>query len=180
MVAMLESLLSRARRTVAPATREHANEAGEKSLPLEVCCPVEGEVLPLERCSDEVFAKGMMGPGALVLPRDGKVVAPVDGTIEVLFETLHAFGFKTTGGVEVMLHVGIDTVELGGEPFLAHVAQGDTVRAGDLLLEMDLDAIERAGKSSETLVIVTDARGGDVRLTHLGWASAGEPMLSIA
>ena len=63
---------------------------------------------------------------------------------------------------------------------MAHVAQGDTVKEGDLLLDMDLAAIEAAGKSSETLVIVTDARGGDVRIAHLGWASAGEPMLTIA
>lgn len=178
---MLASLLSRMRGAVSmPASSAPARRSAEKSRGLEVRCPVEGEVKLLESCSDEVFAKGMMGPGALVLPRDGKVVAPVDGTIEVLFDTLHAFGFRTADGVEVMLHVGIDTVELGGDPFVAHVAQGDVVHAGDLLLDMDLEAIEAAGKSSETLVIVTDAHGGDVRVAHLGWASAGEPMLTIA
>ena len=178
---MLASLLSRVRHAAStPAAPAPTQRAAEKSRGLAVRCPVEGEIKPLESCSDEVFAKGMMGPGALVLPRDGKVVAPVDGKIEVLFDTLHAFGFRTADGVEVMLHVGIDTVELGGEPFVAHVAQGDTVKEGDLLLDMDLAAIEAAGKSSETLVIVTDARGGDVRIAHFGWASAGEPMLTIA
>ena len=153
---------------------------GKAPTGVSIVSPATGEAEPLEKCSDEVFGKGMMGPGALIIPSEGKIFSPVDGKIEVLFDTLHAFGFKTPEGCEVMLHVGIDTVELGGAPFVAHVAQCDTVRKGDLLLDMDLSAIEAAGKSSETLVIVTDAHGKQVSLTNNGSVQAGDPILSVA
>lgn len=121
----------------------------------EVLVPVAGTVIPLAEVSDKVFASGAMGPGFAVIPDDGAIVAPISGT--VLVSMGHAFGIKSASGVEVLVHVGIDTVQLKGAPFSHVVAQGTQVRAGDPLAVADLNAIDAAGLDNTTVVVVTNA-----------------------
>ena len=127
--------------------------------------PLEGELIPLSDVQDPVFGSGAMGRGAAVKNPKGKVYAPFDGEITVFFETKHAIGMKSTDGVEILIHVGMDTVKLKGEHFTAKAAQGDTVKKGQLLLEFDPEAIKAAGYETTTPVVVTNAAEfGDITI----------------
>ncbi|MFD2831542.1 beta-glucoside-specific PTS transporter subunit IIABC [Corticicoccus populi] len=131
--------------------------SGTKTLSAEnLNSPLTGAVIPLSEVPDEVFSTGAMGNGIGISPSEGKVYAPADGTVTTLFRTKHAVGITTNHGAEVLIHIGMDTVELEGEHFTAHVAQGDTVKQGDLLVEFDITAIEDAGYSVVTPVILTN------------------------
>ena len=120
--------------------------------------PMTGTVLPLSQVSDEAFASEAMGKGIAIIPEEGKVFSPVDGTIAMVFGTKHAIGLVSESGVEVLIHVGIDTVKLNGQYFNAYVESGQVVKKGDLLLEFDMDAIKEAGFSLETPVIITNTQ----------------------
>ncbi|MFI5761762.1 beta-glucoside-specific PTS transporter subunit IIABC [Streptomyces sp. NPDC051563] len=136
--------------------------AGES---FEVVAPVEGRVVALTDVPDPVFASGTLGDGAAVAPSSGEVHAPIDGTVVSVMP--HAYGLRSPEGVEVLVHIGIDTVRLGGEHFTTAVRQGDHVRLGDPLGEVDLAAVEAAGYDTTTMVIVLDAAGtGVVRTTE--------------
>ncbi len=127
--------------------------------------PLEGELIPLSDVQDPVFGSGAMGRGAAVKNPKGKVFAPFDGEITVFFETKHAIGMKSKDGVEILIHVGMDTVKLKGEHFTAKAAQGDTVKKGQLLLEFDPEAIKAAGYETTTPVVVTNAAEfGDITI----------------
>ncbi|MDR1138608.1 MAG: glucose PTS transporter subunit IIA [Clostridiales bacterium] len=118
--------------------------------------PLIGQSKPLSECSDPVFAEGIMGKGVVVTPTVGKLYAPFDAEVTLVFDTKHAVGIKGDNGVEMLIHVGIDTVQLEGKHFVAHVKVGDKVRKGDVLTEFDIEAIKSAGYSLETPVIVTN------------------------
>ena len=127
--------------------------------------PLEGELIPLSDVQDPVFGSGAMGRGAAVKNPKGKVFAPFDGEITVVFETKHAIGMKSKDGVEILIHVGMDTVKLKGEHFTAKAAQGDTVKKGQLLLEFDPEAIAKAGYETTTPVVVMNATEfGDITI----------------
>ena len=113
-----------------------------------------GAVVALADVADEAFASGAMGDGIAIEPTVGKLYAPADGVIETVFETKHAVGMTTDGGVELLLHIGIDTVKLGGKHFEAHVAPEQTVKKGDLLVSFDMDAIKAAGYPLTTPMII--------------------------
>lgn len=117
-----------------------------------------GKVVPLNEVPDQVFAQKMMGDGFAIELTDNKVVAPISGEVILVFPTGHAFGLKTQDGVEILLHLGIDTVELNGEGFSSQVAQGDQVKQGDVLTIMDLDHIKNAGKSVVSPMIFTSGQ----------------------
>lgn len=135
----------------APAAEEApAAPAG----PITIEAPVPGKVIPLDQVSDVTFASGALGQGFAVEPSEGKVYAPFDGTCETLFETLHALGLKSDQGVELLIHVGMDTVNLQGKPFKAHVKTGDRIKKGQLLLEFDMKQIQEAGLPTVTPVVV--------------------------
>lgn len=121
-----------------------------------VYCPVRGSVHALSEVKDEVFSQEVLGKGLAILPEEGRVYAPVNGTVETLFPTMHAVGLVSDDGVEILIHIGMDTVELEGKYFTAHVQSGDKVKAGQLMVEFDMEGISRAGYSLMTPVIITN------------------------
>ena len=132
-------------------------------------CPVEGELIDLKDSNDPVFSGGAMGRGAAVRSPKGKVIAPFDGEITVFFGTNHAVGLKSEDGVEILVHVGMDTVKLNGKYFTAHKHQGDKVKKGDLLLEFDESAIREEGYDTTTPVVVTNSADfGNITFTMGG------------
>lgn len=122
-----------------------------------VYAPINGKVIPLEEVKDEAFNSGSLGKGVGIMPEDGNVYAPVDGKITALFNSLHAIGLTSDDGMEVLVHIGLDTVKLNGKYFNAHVKQGDSVKKGDLLLTFDKEAIEKEGYDITTPVIITNS-----------------------
>lgn len=130
----------------------------KKAATRRLLAPVAGWVLALADVQDPVFATATMGPGFAIQPTDGRVVAPVSGRVTVVAATKHAVGLVTASGLEVLVHMGIDTVELNGAPFVCHVQVGDTVQAGEVLAEMDLAALQRAQKLATVIVVVTNGQ----------------------
>lgn len=128
-----------------------------KKNEIEVFAPLQGKVVKLNEIPDPVFSSGMMGDGVGIEASENLVKAPFDGEVVTLFPTNHAIGLINAEGVEVLIHVGINTVEMNGEGFKAHVAQGDKVKQGELLLEFDADLIHEKGYSSVTPVIITNS-----------------------
>ncbi len=122
-----------------------------------IASPLKGKVLPLTECKDEAFAMGILGKGVVIVPEEGKVVSPVNGVLTTIFPTLHAMGITSDDGVEMLIHIGMNTVELNGKHFTAKAQQGDKISIGDVLVEFDKDAIAAEGYSIETPVLVTNA-----------------------
>ena len=140
-------------------TNREENKADKNNNTKEIILsPITGKVIPLNELKDDAFANGLLGDGVGIIPTNGKVVSPVDGTITALFPTLHAVGITSNSGVEILIHVGIDTVKMEGKGFKAHIKQGDTVEKGQLLLTIDLDEIEKAGFSTQTPFIISNSK----------------------
>ncbi len=168
------------------AAQEEAEFASHTATPTvlaesaEVVSPLAGQVKPLGQATDPVFSSGVMGQGVVIEPSQGELVSPVNGTVTVLFPTKHAVGIVSEEGVEMLMHIGMDTVSLDGKGFVAHVEQGDKVVVGQQLISFDMDVIKKAGLVTETPVIITnqddfqadvegdlprDIKRGDVLLT---------------
>ena len=158
----------------APAHVDAVDAAGT------LASPMTGTAKAMTDAPDAVFASLAMGNGAVVEPTAGEVYSPVTGTVTMLFDTKHAIGLMGNDGTEVLIHIGVDTVELGGEPFVAHVASGDAVKAGDLLITADLDAIKAAGKPTATMVIVTNTDDYASVTPTTGAIKAGEALVSVS
>ena len=137
-------------------TEAQQNTVHYKGLTEEVYSVADGQVVALEQVKDPVFAQKMMGDGFAVEPANGNIVSPVSGTVSSIFPTKHALGLVTEAGLEVLVHIGLDTVSLEGKPFTVHVAEGQKVAAGDLLVTADLDAIRAAGRETSTVVVFTN------------------------
>lgn len=126
----------------------------KKPLELVIGSPVKGKAVPLSSVNDPTFSEGMLGKGVAIQPTEGKIYAPADGTIGMVFDTLHAVSLTTKEGTEVLIHVGLDTVKMNGEEFTGFVHAGDTVKKGDLLLEVDLDKVKEAGYDTITPMLI--------------------------
>lgn len=150
--------------TEATVTETAAEPAPETQAAKDITftSPMKGKVLPVKESADEMFASKMLGDGIAVDPTDGTVYAPCDGTVSLLFPTKHAVGIKSADGVELLIHVGINTVQLDGEGFEAFVAQGDTVKKGDKLLKADLDFIRKKELNPQTMMIFPEAVNLDI------------------
>ncbi|MCC8023754.1 MAG: beta-glucoside-specific PTS transporter subunit IIABC [Clostridium sp.] len=147
---------------------------------IEIASPIKGAVIPQENMKDDAFASGVLGKGAAILPEEGRVYAPADGEVTVLFPTLHAIAIKTEEGAELLIHVGMDTVQLNGEGFQAMVSQGDHVEKGQLLLTFDKELIESRGYSLETPVLIANSDSYlDVVETAAPQVVPGETLLKI-
>ena len=121
--------------------------------------PMAGKAVPITEVPDPTFAEGMLGNGIAIEPADGKVYAPCDATVDMMFTTGHAVSLVADCGAEILIHVGLETVSLEGKPFTIHAANGDKVKKGQLLIEADLDAVKAAGLPTITPMVIcnTDA-----------------------
>ena len=155
-------------------------EATFKGVTDEVHSVADGEVINIEDVKDPVFSQKMMGDGFAVEPENGHIVSPVAGKVTSVFPTKHALGLVTDNGLEVLVHIGLDTVSLEGKPFEVKVTEGQTVAAGDLLVEADLDAIRAAGRETSTIVVFTNADAiKSVKVEHTGKLAANAPVATV-
>lgn len=130
-------------------TTRHSNE-------VKLYNPIEGEIISIEKVPDPVFAEKMLGDGFAIIPSGNKVYAPISGQVKVLFPTMHALAIETQEGLEVLIHIGIDTVELKGEGFVANVQVGDQVKHGDLLITFDKEIVDSKATSIITPLVITN------------------------
>lgn len=145
----------------------------------EAASVMSGEIRPITECPDPVFAEKMMGDGYVIFPTDGKVTAPFDGKITAVFHTKHAIGLTSNDGLELLVHLGLDTVTLNGEGFEIFVSAGDEVKKGDILLQVDLGFIKSKGLQTATPVVVTNLGDRTMELKKTGSVAAGETILVI-
>lgn len=132
-------------------------QAADSSAPVNITSPLAGEVKELSQATDPVFAQGLMGRGVVIVPSQGELVSPVNGRVTVFFPTKHAIGILSDEGVEILMHIGMDTVNLEGKGFEGYVSQGDKVKVSDKLISFDIDMIKKAGYVTETPVIITNS-----------------------
>lgn len=148
---------------------QDAGSADTAALPADegsamVVSPADGEIVPLDQVKDETFASGVLGAGVGIIPKNGVVYAPADGTLTTIFPTGHALGIQTTGGADLLIHIGINTVQLNGKYFKTLVKQGDTVRKGQKLVEFDLMQIQAAGYDPTIMLIASDTEADQIRM----------------
>ena len=143
--------------------------------------PCNGQIVPLTEVPDPVFSEKVLGDGFAVIPAEGKIYAPTDGEVTMVFDTLHAIGLTSSQGTELLIHIGLDTVTLTGEPFTAHVTAGDKVKKGDLLMEVNLDKIKTAGLNCITPVLINNTDAYDkISLQKEGDVSLDEVVLKLS
>lgn len=162
------------RKDAAPA----APQAPAAGTTLPIGAPVPGTAVPLAEVADQVFSSGALGSGAAVRPSSGQVTAPVDGVVVSVMP--HAYGLRADSGVELLVHVGIDTVNLDGAHFTPAVIQGQRVALGDVLLDVDLPGVEAAGYDTTTVVLVTNTPVfSQVTAAAAGLVEAGDPLFTV-
>ena len=147
--------------------------------PIQLFAPVAGEAVPIDQVSDPTFGEKILGDGIAIKPAEGKVLAPCDGTVEQIFETGHAVTLTSLGGAEILIHVGIDTVELNGKHYTIHAHDGDKVKTGDLLIEFDAAAIAAEGYDTITPVVICNTDDFSAIKPHTGTVAAGDLLLEL-
>lgn len=167
--------------TAAPEIEEKSAAAPETAaVKIQVASPLKGTAIALSEVKDEVFSKNIVGKGAAVMPAEGKVYSPVDGVAASVFDTKHALGLQAADGTEILIHIGLDTVELGGKYFTAHIKEGDPVKKGQLLMEFDIEGIKAAGYDVVTPVIISNTDDYlDVLETAKGEVGVGDTLITI-
>ncbi len=164
----------------APAEEEEEQAAKPLVEKIELASPMTGKVLDIDKVPDAVFSSGALGQGVAILPTDGRVVAPADGTVSNLMDTGHAIALTTDSGCEILIHVGLDTVQLEGKPFKYAVTEGQKVKKGDLLITADLKMITDAGYKIHTPVLVTNSDDYvSVKIAETTNISAGDSLMTI-
>lgn len=152
----------------------------KENIGIQIGSPIEGEAVSIKEVSDPTFAQEILGKGIAIKPNKGRVVAPVDGEIAIIFETKHAVSLATEQGVEILIHVGLDTVNLRGEHFTAYVKAGDKVKAGDLLIEFEPEKIREAGYEIITpMVICNTTDFAQIKETKLGSVLELESVIEV-
>lgn len=147
---------------------------------IEIGAPVKGECVPLSEVSDPTFGEGILGKGIAIKPADGKIVAPADGTVGTIFPTGHAVTITTAEGVELLIHVGLDTVKLAGMHFTKCVSDGDKVKKGDLLLDVDIQKVKEAGYDIITPIVICNTDDYDEIAENIcGQVDKGDMVLTI-
>ncbi len=153
---------------------------GNKEEIIPICAPVAGKLVPLSEVSDPTFSDGILGQGAAVIPTENQFFSPVDGTVNTVFPTGHAAALTSAEGVEVLLHIGLDTVKLNGKHFTIHVEEGQQVKKGDLLLEADLEQIKAEGFDTITPVIVCNTEEfSEIMMARGNKVSVGDTIINI-
>ncbi|MCD7905972.1 MAG: glucose PTS transporter subunit IIA [Clostridiales bacterium] len=177
----LESPASDAPVTVSAPTEASAKEnKASKSVNASIYSPIKGKVISLEEVADGVFSEGMLGQGAAVEPEEGKVFAPFDGEVSMVYDTKHALGLMSKEGVELLIHVGLDTVQLNGKCFDIKVSNGQKIKKGDLLATVDLEGIKKAGYRTVTPIIVTNSDDYKaVKQVKSGQGKVGDKIISV-
>lgn len=147
---------------------------------MQLCAVADGTVQSIEQASDPVFAQKMMGEGYFVEPTNGHIYAPTSGIISSIFPTKHAIGLTTADGLEILIHMGVNTVELGGTPFDIKVSEGQVVTKDTMIADVDLAAIKEAGKETAMMVLLTNMEHVlTFVLTHTGEATAKTPVMDV-
>ena len=142
---------------------------------VELAAPATGTILPLEQVKDQAFAEKMLGDGVSVIPETGKIVAPCDGTLSYVPDTAHAVALTGPHGLEILIHVGLDTVKLEGRGFTAHVKTGESVKKGQLLISFDLDSLLSQGFDITTPMVITNGDGiSKLEKASTGHVTAGD------
>ena len=150
----------------------------EKQTPLTVCAPFDGNAIAISEIPDEVFSQGILGGGCGLDPKSETVCAPFDGTVTQVIDSKHAVGLTSRDGLEVLIHVGMDTVEMKGEGFDCLVKEGDAVKLGTPLLKFSVDAIKAAGYPTTTAVVVTNSDDfAEIEVLATGEVTQGQPLL---
>lgn len=155
--------------------------SGNKEEGIRIVAPVAGKLVPLSEVSDPTFSEEILGQGAAVIPTGNQFFSPVDGTVTTIFPTGHAAALTSADGVEVLLHIGLDTVKLNGKHFTAHAEEGQQVKKGDLLLEADLEQIKAEGFDIITPVVVCNTEEfSEIRMAKGGQVTAGDVIINIS
>jgi len=176
----LDSLKNTLNKMFAPEPGQGPGKAAASAAPKRVLAPTQGWVFPLNKSADPAHQEEILGKGVCIMPLDGKLVAPFDGIVDMIFDTKHAVNLKSTTGLEVLIHCGIDTVKLDGKGFTLHVQEGEAIKTGQLLLEYDGDVVTNAGYSLETQVVVTNtAEFKSVTQMKTGDCMPGDLILEI-
>lgn len=145
----------------------------------ELSSPLKGEVVDLSEVNDVMFSEKIIGDGVAIKPIAGEVRAPIDGEITMVFNTKHAVGLKTKEGIEILIHIGIDTVQMAGQGFESFVKEGDSVKKGDLLLQFDIEKIEKAGFYSDVLVVITNSSEFNMSEAKFGPVNSGDCLYKV-
>ncbi len=152
---------------------------GSKPSGIVVAAPVAGEAVPISEVSDPTFGDEILGKGVAIRPSQGRVFAPFDGTVDMMFDTGHAVNLISKDGVELLIHVGLDTVKLKGEHYTVHVKNGDAIKKGQLILEFDPAAIAAAGYDVITPVVVCNTPDFTSVTAHTGPVEPGDDLLTL-
>ena len=142
--------------------------------------PLAGKTIPMSEVGDPTFGQEILGKGVAIIPSVGKVVAPIDGVVEMIFDTKHAISMSSDSGIQLIIHVGLDTVTLKGEPFTTHVEAGQKVKVGDLLLEFNIEAIQSAGLDTVTPIVICNSCDYKEIKAHVGKnVNLGDEVLTV-
>ncbi len=150
---------------------------GKKGKNGELLAVVDGDLSPLSKAPDPAFSSLAMGNGVMIKPESNQILAPTNGVITMLFPTKHAFGITTVDGIEILIHLGVDTIQLKGEGFDFKKRKGDKIKNGEMILHMDHDKIEQKGYDSTVMMIITDSNNHEITYLETGKVEAGKTIV---